>query len=68
MPLCLDKTQINCLSSSQDKKEDIKVFLRPRNIFLIESRRGFNSSLGGETIEGGISELANGERGNVKID
>jgi len=40
------------------------VSLGPRNTYLSESRRGFNSSLGGDTTEGGIGELAKGGRGS----
>jgi len=41
-----------------------KVFLRPKNTLLSELGRGFNSRLGGKTIEGGIGELAKGGKGS----
>jgi len=34
----------------------------PKNTYLSEFGRGFNSNLGGDTIEGGIGELAKGGR------
>jgi len=41
-----------------------RVSLDPKNTYLYESGKGFNSSLGGETIEGGIGELAKRGRGS----
>ena len=40
-----------------------RVSLGPKNTYLSESGRGFNSSLGGGTTKGGIDELAKGGRG-----
>jgi len=41
-----------------------KVSLGPKSIYLSELGRDFNSSLGGDTTEGGIKELAKGRRGS----
>jgi len=40
-----------------------RVSLGPKNTYLTKSRRGFNSSLGGETTKG-IGELAKWGRGS----
>jgi len=66
-PLWLDMIWINFFSWSQYKRENIitgKISLELRNTFLIESGRGFNWSLGGETIEDGIGKLAKGTQGS----
>jgi len=38
--------------------------LGPKNTYLRELGRGFNSRFGGETTESGIGELTKGERGS----